>query len=93
MIKELKTGKRALEIIGAENIEPYTLISNYGFTFYIGEIKFDVRFWANNYGFELNEWRTHLATELADDEMFVRKVSKTICVLVDYLFNTSNLDE
>ena len=44
---------------GAEEIKYYSLISNYGYTFSIRGNKFDIRFWANCYGAEINRWSIH----------------------------------
>lgn len=48
-----------LKRYGATDIEGYSLISNYGYTFFINGVKYDARFWANCYGAALNVWRIH----------------------------------
>lgn len=48
-----------LEKHGATDIEDYSLISNYGYTFFINGVKYDARFWANCYGAALNIWQIH----------------------------------
>jgi hypothetical protein len=42
--------------LNLDNLNWYTLISNYGFTFTINDNKFDVRHWLNDYGFEVDYW-------------------------------------
>lgn len=48
---------RILAESGAENIEGYSLINNYGYTFTIKGKKCDARYWANCYGAALNVWQ------------------------------------
>ena len=85
MIKKLETGKKVLQTIKATNIEPYTLVSNYGLTFSIGDHNYDVRYWANCYGVERNIWECSSFTKT--------DVDASIKILIDYLFNTSDLDD
>ena len=60
-----------LQEYGATDIEPYTLISNYGYTFSLDGIECDIRYWANCYGCALNSWQLmsggKLSEELAKD--------------------------
>ena len=46
-----------LQEYGATDIEPYNLISNYGYTFNLDGVKCDIRYWANCYGCALNSWQ------------------------------------
>lgn len=48
--------KEILEKHGCENIDTYTLISNYGATFTLNGIKYDLRHWVNCYGVYVG-WR------------------------------------
>lgn len=57
------TNIERLQKYGAEEIKGYTLINNYGYTFKIDGIKYDIRFWANCYGAEINRWQIHPCTE------------------------------
>lgn len=45
-----------LEKYGAENIKSYCLINNYGYTFKINGVKYDIRFWENCYGAYIGKW-------------------------------------
>ena len=56
------TGEEKLKKYGATEIEGYCLISNYGYTFKINGIKYDIRFWANCYGAYLGKWEIHSCT-------------------------------
>jgi hypothetical protein len=42
--------------IGCTNIEAYTLVSNYGYTFSKGGVKYDLRYWENCYGVYGGGW-------------------------------------
>ena len=90
MIKKCETCEKVLETIGATEVEGYYLINNYGYHFNIGDRRYDVRFWANEYGYCPNEWRT---TTCGRDSMKADRVDRTIITLVDYVFNTSDLDD
>lgn len=46
----------SLKNLGAENIESYFLINNYGYDFEYEGRKYDIRYWANCYGAALNQW-------------------------------------
>lgn len=50
---------KILESYGAEAIKPYTLISNYGYQFFLYGNKYDIRYWANCYGCAINRWEIH----------------------------------
>lgn len=50
---------KVLEKNGATNIEGYTLISNFGYTFKLNGMKCDARYWANCYGCALDVWKVH----------------------------------
>lgn len=74
------TYEEILKKYGASDIERYSLISNYGYTFYIGENKYDIRFWANCYGAEINKWQIMPCTK-GDDGKYIpmdRELSKKI---------------
>ena len=45
-----------LKDIGCENVQGYTLISNYGYAFTKNGIRYDLRYWANCYGMDLDYW-------------------------------------
>lgn len=47
---------KVLEKNGATDIEGYTLISNFGYTFNLNGMKCDARYWANCYGCALDKW-------------------------------------
>lgn len=87
MIKNLKSAEKALKVIGAEEIESYVLVNNYGCTFKIGDREYDTRFWANCYGAAFNEWITSTCGRKSDE------VDKSIKIMVDYVMNTSDIDE
>lgn len=58
--------KEVLKKHGAENVEGYSLINNYGYRYTIDGKKYDSRFWANCYGCALNTWSDGLK-EIDDD--------------------------
>lgn len=60
------TDTERLEKYGATEIEGYCLISNHGYRFKINGIKYDLRFWANCYGAEINKWEIHSCTKDED---------------------------
>ncbi len=68
---------REIEILkkyGATNIEGYTLINNYGYTFQLGGRRFDARFWANCYGVALDEWQIDSKWGLSEDALKLIKL-------------------
>lgn len=58
--------KKVLEGFGATEIESYNLVNNYGYRFTINGNRYDIRFWANCYGVEVNKWFIHPCTQLED---------------------------
>ena len=66
------------------------LVNNYGCTFRIGDRKYDTRFWANCYGFCLNEWKTS-GSERGD--VPYDEIDKSIIIMVYYVMNTAEIDE
>ena len=57
MLKEQE--KRETDVIkkyGGEEISSYTLINNNGYTFSLGYLVIDARYWRNFYGAECNSW-------------------------------------
>lgn len=66
-----------LKEYGATDIEPYTLISNYGYTFKLDSIECDIRYWANCYGCALNSWQL----------MSGGKLSKELTQAIESRFN------
>lgn len=54
--KNLSKAKTILKAHNVDNMEEYTLINNYGYTFTHKDIRFDARFWENCYGFLINTW-------------------------------------
>lgn len=55
VINELHLLKEA----GCTNIEQYTLVSNYGYTFSKGGVEYDLRYWENCYGVYGGGWSLH----------------------------------
>lgn len=49
-----------LELVGCVDIQTYTLVSNYGYTFSKGGVKYDLRYWENYYGVYGGGW--HVST-------------------------------
>jgi hypothetical protein len=45
-----------LENAGCTDIKPYTLVSNYGYTFSKGGVGYDLRYWENCYGVYGGGW-------------------------------------
>lgn len=45
-----------LQEIGCTDIERYTLVNNYGYTFTKGGIQYDLRYWNNCYGVYGGGW-------------------------------------
>ena len=56
-----------LQEYGATDIEPYTLISNYGYTFNLDGFECDIRYWANCYGCALNSWQLMSSGKLSEE--------------------------
>lgn len=56
-----------LQEYGATGIEPYTLISNYGYTFNLDGVECDIRYWANCYGCALNCWQLMSKGKLSEE--------------------------
>ncbi len=52
----MKDQEKLLIEAGCENVRPYTLINNYGFTFTKNGTKYDLRHWQNVYGAEVDFW-------------------------------------
>ena len=77
-------GIQVLEILGAKNIEGYSLINNYGYTFEIDGTKYDVRYWANCYGVALNRWET---MPTRTEPRPKTEEEKKVCEQVDVIFN------
>lgn len=50
-----------LAAIGCRDIEPYTLVNNYGYKFSKGGVKYDLRYWENCYGVYGGGWRVDTA--------------------------------
>ena len=57
---------QVLEQHGAEHIEAYNLIENWGYTFEIAGNKYDARFWVTCYGVPFNEWEVWPVKEIGD---------------------------
>lgn len=49
-----------LQEIGCENVESYSLCSNYGYTFSKGGVKYDLRCWENCYGVYGGGWSVNV---------------------------------
>ena len=69
-------GTSLLEQVGCTNIEKYTLVSNHGFTFSKGGVKYDLRYWENCYGVYGGGWSVHSTERHVkcpsfDDDFFV----------------------
>lgn len=47
---------KQLEAIGCTDIKPYTLVSNYGYEFSKGGVRYDLRYWENCYGVYGGGW-------------------------------------
>lgn len=41
---------------GCKDISTYSLVNNYGFKFTYNNVTYDLRYWRNCYGVELNYW-------------------------------------
>ena len=88
MIKSSNIAKRTLEALNCANIEGYTLVNNYGYTFTLGDRKYDLRFWANMYGSSPNKWIAHKCSDGDTDD-----VDRFVFSTLDYMFNFSNIIE
>ena len=77
--------EQILEKYGATEIERYSLINNYGYRFKIDGIKYDIRFWANCYGAELNVWRIHSQTQ-GEDGTYIQ-MPKELAKKIEAEFN------
>ena len=74
-----------LEAYGATDIEGYTLISNYGYTFKLNGIKCDARYWANCYGCALDKWDVTSITR-GDDGKYIQ-LDKDLCEKLEHEMN------
>ena len=79
------TNEEILEKYGATEIERYCLISNYGYRFKIDGIKYDIRFWANCYGAELNRWEISPSTR-GEDGTYIQ-MPKDLKIQIEEEFN------
>ena len=64
------THEEILKKYGATDIKRYTLINNYGYNFSIDGIGYDIRFWANCYGADVNKWQIMPCTK-GDDGKYI----------------------
>lgn len=62
---------------GAENIEGYVLVNNWGYTFEVSGVKYDARFWANCYGAAVNAWEVFACGGKTDVEL-KKKIEKEL---------------
>lgn len=69
-----KKGKEVLERFGATNIEPYVLVSNYGYTYTLNGKNCDTRFWENCYGAYCGWWE---GSNKEVDEAMNKEVGKS----------------
>lgn len=42
--------------MGCSDVKEYCLVNNFGYTFNLDGSRYDLRYWANCYGCELNYW-------------------------------------
>lgn len=56
IVERINNQIAALEAAGAQEVKPYTLINNEGYTFTKDGIKYDLRHWLNIYGAEVDFW-------------------------------------
>lgn len=83
------TPREALERNGATNIEGYSLVNNYGFTFDLDGKKYDARFWANCYGTALNRWEVMSRNKREDDPRFVYPVDPELKARLESALNAT----
>ena len=62
-----------LKKIGCTDVKPYTLVSNYGFTFSRGGVTYDLRYWGSCYGVYGGGWsvcaaRDHIGSPQFGDD-------------------------
>ena len=88
MIKSSNIAVRTLEALNCKDIQGYELVNNWGYTFMVGDRKYDLRFWANSYGVALNKWKAARCDDGERDD-----VDKFVYSTLDYMFNYSNIIE
>lgn len=64
-----------LKGFNATDIESYTLLSNYGYTFKINGIELDARFWENMYGTSPERWYVNQTEDYKEE---LKELTKTI---------------
>ena len=69
-----KTPLDVLSSNGATDIQDYSLVNNFGYTFALGGKHYDARFWANCYGTALNRWEVSCMDKREDDPRYVQPV-------------------
>ena len=60
---------------GATEIEQYSLINNWGYTYVKNDIKYDSRFIANCYGAVCNWWETYSEDKEGQDKEFMKCIT------------------
>ena len=83
------TPHEVLAANGATNIEEYSLVNNYGFTFDLDGKKYDARFWANCYGTALNRWEVMSRNKREDDPRFVYPVDPELKARLEKALNAT----
>lgn len=66
-MEDMKKAKAVLEKHGATNLESYTLINNFGWTFDMDGRRYDARYWANCYGVPLERWEISVGKTYRDE--------------------------
>ena len=66
---------------GCTEVKPYSLVNNHGYTFKYNEVSYDIRFWRNCYGVELNYWDVSVdgnsdATKVDENKTDIEEIKK-----------------
>lgn len=67
-----------LQEIGCTDIKPYTLVSNYGYDFTKGGVKYDLRYWENCYGVYGGGWHVEAHGDGARSPYFGEDFNMTV---------------
>lgn len=75
-----------LQQAGCTNIEGYTLVSNYGYTFLKGGVKYDLRYWENCYGVYGGGWSVN-GVEVRDQPVRCPSFGDNFDAVVEWIKN------
>ena len=84
-----KTPRDVLSANGATDIEYYSLVNNFGYTFTLGGKHYDARFWANCYGTALDRWEVACMDKREDEPQFTQTVDPELKARLESALNAT----